>query len=431
MSRYADYINQVENELIREWLTRKTKQGGDTQLFGLVGYAPGIQDAFHRVRVSEPFTLFESINEFDLNPLQWEAVTVGTASATHEPNTSTVALTIGTDASDKVFRQTHRYYPYQAGKSQLIKITFCFGQTKTNNVQQVMYGDDSNGIGFRYSSSGVSLFLRKNGVETVTNQSDWNIDTLDGSGQSKETLNPTKSQIFVIDIQWLGVGNPVCYFEIGRQLVPVHQFMHANVVTSTYMKTARLPVRYEIYNTGTTSDSTTLTQICTEIESEGGRQENRRTHTASNGVTLRSVTATPLPIIAIRADLNAPAGGSVVNRRSVFIENIDIFSQDSEIYWRVLFNPTVTGGSWSDVDGTYSCVQVNKTATSVSGGIEMDSGYIPASASQKGVLTISFDSDYAMTTNYNGTVGDVLCLELTRITTTSSDCGAALTWREV
>ena len=58
-------------------------------------------DAFGRLRISSPFTLFDSTHRFSDNGLSWTDLT-GTANATHNANQGLVDLVIGSNSGDQV-----------------------------------------------------------------------------------------------------------------------------------------------------------------------------------------------------------------------------------------------------------------------------------------------------------------------------------------
>jgi len=78
-------------------------------------------------------------------------------------------------------------------------------------------------------------------------QSAWNLDTLDGNGASGWTLDPTKIQSVHIDVAWSGSG----YIRWGfvrddGSLVHCHHVSFANMMFRSYLKSASLPVRFEV-----------------------------------------------------------------------------------------------------------------------------------------------------------------------------------------
>ena len=80
-------------------------------------------DAFGRLRVSNPFTIFDSGNIMSKNNLFDESLT-GSGTVTYTANKSTVNLNVTTASGDKVIRQSKRVMSYQPGKSLFIFNTF-------------------------------------------------------------------------------------------------------------------------------------------------------------------------------------------------------------------------------------------------------------------------------------------------------------------
>ena len=143
------------------------------------------------------------------------------------------------------------------------------------------YFDDGNGFYIQRLGSQVSLVKRSSSsgstVNTVVDQANWNVDPMDGTGPSGLTLDFSKAQILWHDLEWLGVGTVRVGFVVNGQFYPVHYWNHANIVTTTYMTTACLPVRAEITATDTLGSAATHTVICTSVISEGGYQLTGRT----------------------------------------------------------------------------------------------------------------------------------------------------------
>ena len=73
-------------------------------------------DAFGRLRVSNPLTIFDSTNIMSKNDLFDEDLT-GSGTVSYEANNSTVSLNTTTASGDKVIRQSKRVMTYQPGKS--------------------------------------------------------------------------------------------------------------------------------------------------------------------------------------------------------------------------------------------------------------------------------------------------------------------------
>ena len=231
-------------------------------------------DAFGRLRVSNPLTIFDSKNIMSKNNLFDESLT-GSGTVSYTANKSTVNLNVTQASGDKTIRQSKRVMSYQPGKSLLIFNTFVMNTLTANLKQKVGFFDVNNGIFFYADGTTLKIVRRTytsgSAVDTEISQSSWNGDTLNGTGASGFTLDPTKSNILFIDVEWLGVGSVRVGFVINGQLITAHTFNNANSLTTVYMQTANLPIRYEIERAGTlTAGTYTLQQICSSCISEGG-----------------------------------------------------------------------------------------------------------------------------------------------------------------
>jgi len=99
---------------------KKDRNGNSLVAFG---DSPSI-DAFGRLRVSDPYTEFDSHFEYDRQDTRWLHSATGTATATHLPNESSVKMVLGTEPGALVRRYTRTRFRYQPGKSLQIFETF-------------------------------------------------------------------------------------------------------------------------------------------------------------------------------------------------------------------------------------------------------------------------------------------------------------------
>jgi len=280
----------------------------------LVTFGGNTLDAFGRLRVSNPLTIFDSKNIMSQNTL-FNATTANGGSVTYTANKSTVNLNVTEAASSKTVRQSNRVMSYQPGKSLLIFNTFVMNTPIANLKQKIGLFDANNGIFFTADGATLKIvrrtFTSGAAVDTEVNQSDWNGDKLNGTGASGFTLNPATSNILFIDVEWLGVGSVRVGFVINGQLITAHTFNNANNLTTVYMQTANLPIRYEIERAGTlTAGTYTLQQICSSCISEGGYspeglEQMISTTTLSTGVNL-STANTYYNIATIRIKSGRP-----------------------------------------------------------------------------------------------------------------------------
>ncbi len=207
-------------------------------------------DAFGRLRVSNPLTLFDSSHRYRDNNL-WSTSTASGGTATFNANEGLVDLVVGTTSGSKVYRETTKVFSYQPGKSLLVMTTFVLNSAKNNLRQRVGYYGTDNGIYLELGGVGGNIlsFVERSSVsgtptETKIAQSSWNVDKMDGTGPSGYTLNIAKAQILWMDIEWLGLGTVRLGFVIDGKFILCHQFHHSNLITSTYITTASLQLRY-------------------------------------------------------------------------------------------------------------------------------------------------------------------------------------------
>jgi hypothetical protein len=336
-------------------------------------------DAFGRLRTSTPFTLFDSSHRFDDNGL-WSTATAVSGSATFDANEGLVNLGVTAASGSEVIRETTKVFSYQPGKSLLVLSTFVMNAAKTNLRQRVGYYGASNGYYLELNNTIVSFYERTSVSGSLVNnqvvQANWNVDPMDGSGPSGITLDLTKAQILFMDLEWLGVGTVRIGFVINGNFYVCHKFQHANLITSTYITTASLPLRYEITNTGATASSSRLKQICSTVLSEGGYQLNGLQQAVGIPVTTPrnlAVAGTFYPIVSIRLKTSPDRLDAIIICTAISV----VATSSGHYNWQVIASGTTTGGSWVGAPGG-SSVDYNITGTSFAGGRILASGFFSA-----------------------------------------------------
>lgn len=399
------YLNQVTNEI-----------NGNMEPFSATSL-----DAFGRLRVANPYTLFDSQNRYQKDPQFSEALT-GSATATYVANESSVDMAVTTASGDKAVRQSYRVFPYQPGKSLQVLATFVMNEGKTNLRQRVGYFNTDNGVFFQVNGTTKSFVLRSYTSGTASDartvdQADWNGDKLNGTGASGITLDITKAQILYMDFEWLGVGSVRCGFVIDGTFIVCHTFNNANDIDKVYMTTAILPVRYEIENTAATASASTMTQICSSVISEGGYDQKAIPQWARRTTTLTGVTTTFVPIVSIR--LKSTSLGAVVIP-SVY-HAIPIGSTlDYEVV--LIKNPTLTSASFTS---NSTNVEIDVTATALTGGTIVDLDYVSGSNQGSGVVSTgdSYNFDLQLGASLAG-VSDIYTVAARTISGTDNIIGS-------
>lgn len=396
-----------------------------------VRFGSGATDAFGRQRTSDPITLFDSQLQYDDAPLLWQTVMEGTATSAHSPSLACVIMQVDNGSGASVIRQTRTYHRYQPGKSQFVLCTFVFGTARTGNVKRVGYFDKDNGIFLEQNGTALSVVRRTSASgspqDNAVAQADWNQDVM-------ADLDITKSQIFYVAMEWLGVGSVECGFVIDGAFRPCHLFKNANNIANVYMTTANLPVRYELRNSDATNGATTLQAICCSVISEGGFETQRGyPFSVTNGIAEKGIVTTVKPILSIRPKATF---NSITNRGQILLSGINAIASGRSVLVKVLYNPTLQSASYNSVNSS-SITEWDQDATSLSGGIEISSFYVPAAASGNpqnpgapGASTLGLLSRLPLSLDISGTANTVLTIAAASFTATAS-VSVSLQWQEL
>ena len=242
-------------------------------------------DAFGRFRVSQPFTIFDSkLLHASKQPLFWDEVLTGTMAVSGPTLDKPYIDWTSTDATAGTrTRQTFRRFNYQPGKSQLVLMSAVLelaSGVKTGCIRQIGMFDSDNGAFFESNAGIINIVTRSKDSGSVVDfsvaQTSWNLDTMDGGNDpnnpSSVILDITKSQIFVIDFQWLSAGRVRFGFEIDGSIVYVHETEVANTGIIPWSSTPNLPLRYAITTT-TDSGVCSMRVICSSVVAEGGSDD--------------------------------------------------------------------------------------------------------------------------------------------------------------
>ena len=387
-------------------------------------------DAFGRLRVSEPYTLFDSQQRYRDNEKFSTSLTGTGSTAVHMPNESVINLTVGIGASAEVIRETKRVFPYQPGKSLLVMNSFAMEAPKANLRQRIGFFSTQNGVFFEQDGLNKYIVLRSftsgSVQERRVDQTQWNGHKFDGTDFYQRNLDPSKGNIFWADVEWLGVGDVRCGFVLDGVTITAHTFHNDNLHPTTYMTTATLPIRCEITNTAATGSSSTMKQICSTVLSEGGYQGRSNVSLATTSIVTGSLidTGTPgtrVPLISIRL--------KSANLDSVVLPvHLDVMCTANDlIKYELVANGTFPGTPAFTSYASNSSVEVSIGGTTLSGGTVLQGGFIyqKDSVTLGGVENLSFQLGRTL----QG-VSDIVTLVATSNGTNSKIAGA-IGWYEL
>ena len=276
------------------------------------------KDVTGHIKTSQDQNIYEADFEYGLQPLRWEALTVGGGTIQHMPGIGGVKMTI-LSAGDATIRQSRPYHRYQPGKAMYMASAVNFGGAAAGQVQRVGFFDDSNGIFFEQSTptagnpSGMFAVVR-------TDQNQYNTFITNGGATSgvdtrfdfanwtdpqniKNSINWATIQMIWLEYAWYGAGtvrwgilsggeqfvlNDVCFGNYPNQII-------------AWSRTGSLPVRYEQRN-NTANLSSVMIHFGVSVIVEGGRDAQRGfTYAYSNSgnynVTVNQIRK---PVLSIR-----------------------------------------------------------------------------------------------------------------------------------
>jgi len=336
-------------------------------------------DGFNRLNIAEPVSLFDYKVSGSLNTNLWtQELGVGGTVEYVELDSS---IDITAPAGQTVINQTYQYIPYQPGKVSEVLVTGVLVQDDPpvtdcayrlgsfdSNVQKTTGLPDRGGDGhfFEFTDSTLYVVQRASNntapdfqTDTKVAKSSWNVDKLDGTGSSGITKTALEiaqgANIYAIIREWLGVGSVAMAVAIGGVLVVVHKFSNEFVNTSTYMKTATLPIRYEVDNSSGVSTAS-LKQICCNVNSIGGYTPKSLNNSFYELNVLISVIGTNYVLFALQ--LNSDYNRYTIKPKSFsFFSNA--FNAGDSALLSLILDPTISNGtiSYSPINSVDSSIK--------------------------------------------------------------------------
>lgn len=399
------------------------------------------RDAFGRFRISESFIVGENSSETGKNPIFIDEKLVGNGTSIATTKSYIEMKVI--NENDKVIRQSKKYFPYQPGKSKLVLISGVLNVNNSNGfISRIGSFDDNNdknndvytndiggnGHFFQLEDNILSVVERNSydggNTDIIVPQSNWNIDKFDGTGISNRKISDlTKILLFVIDLEWLGVGIVRMGFIFDGIIYYCHYFSHDHLNTP-YTRTARLPIRYEITKTTNSEQIGEMRMICFSVMSESGLRVFGKKFSSKTGNIAVSVNQTPSAILSFKLK-------NTHFRQNFKIINLELLNLDNRnFYYQVVLNPTLTNSNFNIDPNTNSNVIMDTTnrAYTSNTGLALKGGFIYQKTTNS-ILMDDIDIEIPANTSIDGT-SDVLAIIVNCLTNNNTNIYCNVEWIE-
>lgn len=401
-----------------------------------------IVDALGKLRVSYPKTLIDinfstvitgitGSTGFNLNYLD---VCQGYSGSSGYTGLSygNASLTLGITGQVNAVSQSRKYSIYQPGKS-LLFIGSGIIQYNSNlisgplgYVTKIGYFDNNNGFCFGFDGSNIFILFK---IGLPIYRYNWNIDKMDGTGPSSITLDFTKIQIFVIDMEWLNTGRIRFGFYLFGKIIYCHQI---NRLNNDINISLNLPIRYEITGLTGYTGTASLTQMSATVISEGGYNPTGNLFSFT-WITPSSVSTSEKPLFALRG------GGNNYYHQNIIPTKLSLGSSNSSdifIYkMRLYLDPNdapISSAVWISPDNfpNYGPLSVTQGTTGLSIPTNWNNSIILDTAVISGSKIIKYDNkntNMEITADVNN-ISSIIVITVENATNTIY---GTLTWKEI
>ncbi len=330
----------------------------------------------NRLKVSPYQTVFFNTFQYGKETDVWDERLVGVgATATFNASSSNVVMEVGSAAGSSVVRQTKNVMRYIPGRSSTLAFSIRLDTPQVGIRRRFGLFDDNNGAYFEDNGGTYAYVIRSNTTGIVSERrvyrDDWNGEKFDGNGYTGVTADPTKQQMISINYEWYGAGIVEFAWLMKNETIPSHTFENSNTNDFVWCSTPFLPIRVEIENITGVAGTHYLYQGSNSLIQEGEPEKLGILESVANpitGTTLASAN-TFYPIVSLR--LKEDELGAVALIRSLQTATND----NTNVYWRLIENSTLTGASWTDHPDPNSFMQYDTSATATTGGNIVLSGF--------------------------------------------------------
>ncbi len=371
--------------------------------------------AFGEFCVAEPTPIIQGNFSYSIHADLFKTVLV--ASGTVSQSNGQAVISSGAAINSSAQIASRKVIHYKSGQGIICRFTAIFSTGVTGNTQLIGPFDSDNGFGFGINGANFSIFSRDAGSDTFVAQSNWNLDTVDGTGESGFNIDITKGNVYSIEFQWLGYGQILYRIENPETglFIPVHAIKYANTATTPSIRNPSVGFCVESKNT--TND----TDIIINTSSYGAFIQGKRILSGLTFGTSNSVTGISSGVETVLFTLRSlDTFNSITNRVPV---NMVLFSVAQDTTkpgtFRLYLNGTIGSPTYADIDTDSSTMEKDTAGTLTGGRIIFETVLGRTESKDINLMPLDVQLNKGDTITVTATPG-----------VNSTDAFAALTWIE-
>ena len=383
------------------------------------------------IKVSTPEIIFFNTFQYGTETDVWDTGTSNGGTAYFSSNLSGVTMQVTNQIGSEVIRQTRNVMRYIPGRSAELTFAIRFENPVVGIRRRIGLFNGTDGFYFEDNGGDYACVLisSDDGVPYMERipRNQWNGDKLDGSGLSGFTASADTQQIVTFEYEWYGGGQIVFKYIINGITIIIHTINTANRLKFPWCKTPFLPIRLELTNTTGVAGTHFMYQGSNSLTNQGftdklGIAQSLLTPLTGYHLALGRIF---YPVISIR--LKATNLQGIV--LPTFFQGSTI--DNTIIFYKLVRNATIVGGTWLDMSDPNSFVQYNMTSTTpITDGIDLDAGIIAAGGGHVGArVALDKDTQYQIGRSNLGTISDTLTLAIAAYNS-NKDVVASFTWIE-
>lgn len=321
--------------------------------------------------------LYSTTHEKGLEPIDFYTNVVGTGTVTHEDDISAADLAVAVAIDDVAHMQSKEHFKFQLGSEMVFKFEFLMGAGQKDVMKKVGVFNALDGFYLLQNDDAASTlqFVMRTStggagaVNTAIDQDDWNVDILDGTGQSGETLD-----IEAVQQMFIRFGGQAGYVEFGffidGDMCIAHRLYIGNNQALPLASWLTLPLAALIIATDVPAGVDHLFMFSWFAGGYGDVKRKGCRVAATTGVVPKELGIAGIAVLAVRGK-----NGSNYELGSVAPKGGCIMAEaEGMYYWRIVVGGAINAGWAAAADLSSGRSESVEDNVAVGNGIEIANG---------------------------------------------------------